>query len=164
MTNICSKALLIRPYCDKDFADVARLEVDRVHEPYRSAVFVRQMAELSQNTFLVAVLDNAVVGFTVGTVIQQDPTRAWVLRMMVQEGYRHQGIGTSLLRAVTDALCRQGVGIIYLTVAPGNTYALRLYTSQGFEIDSLNPDYFGVNEDRYIMKKEINDAVRRVGK
>jgi hypothetical protein len=66
----------IRPYLDKDFSAVSELEIAGIHEPYRSAVFVRQMAELSPATFLVAVTRSAVVGSTVASVVHDDSSSA----------------------------------------------------------------------------------------
>ena len=46
---------------------VAALEESGLHEPYRSAVFVRQMGEVCKETFLVAVPDDKEpVGYTIG--------------------------------------------------------------------------------------------------
>jgi ribosomal protein S18 acetylase RimI-like enzyme len=110
------------------------------------------MAALSPATFLVAVSGTTVVGFTVGSIVQDDPAQAWILRMMVRDGFRHQGIGTALLRAATGVLHEHSVKTIYLTVAPKNEPAVRLYRREGFEQESLQPAYFGGGEDRFIMK------------
>ncbi|MFA6362841.1 GNAT family N-acetyltransferase [Methanoregula sp.] len=152
MMGTTAHELLIRQYRDEDFTEVTALESAGVHEYYRSAVFVRQMAALSPATFLVAVSGTTVVGFTVGTIVQDDPAQAWILRMMVRDGFRHQGIGTALLRAATGVLHEHSVKTIYLTVAPKNEPAVRLYRREGFEQESLQPAYFGGGEDRFIMK------------
>ena len=46
-------AYVIRLYDDADFAGVVRLEESGLHEPYRSAVFVRQTGEVCKETFFV---------------------------------------------------------------------------------------------------------------
>lgn len=149
-----SAAITVRPYCDRDFEEVSLLEADGVHEPYRSAVFVRQMGALSPQTLLVAVSGNSVVGFTVGTLVQDDSHSAWILRMMVKDGWRHRGVGTLLLSAVIDALKARDAASILLTVSPKNAPAVRLYTKFGFvRIDEIR-DYFGPGEDRFVMKRE----------
>ena len=59
--------ITIRPYRDEDFLAVAALEESGLHEPYRSAVFIRQMGEVCTGTFFVAVTDTGEpVGYTVG--------------------------------------------------------------------------------------------------
>ena len=97
--------LTIRPYSDQDFASVTALEESGIHESYRSAVFVRQMGEVCKETFFVAVLNNGEpVGYSVGARVQHDSYQAWILRLGVREDQRRRGVGTALLKAVTDAL------------------------------------------------------------
>lgn len=153
--------LLIRPYRDADFTEVTGLESSGGHERYRSAVFVRQMGALSPATFLVAELDTVIVGFTVGTLVQDDPGQGWILRMIVKDGFRHRGIGTALLRAVCGVLHSRSVRTICLTVSPKNEPAVRLYIQGGFVQESLAPAYFGEGEDRFVMKHECPDGRSR---
>ncbi|MFA5332313.1 MAG: GNAT family N-acetyltransferase [Methanoregula sp.] len=148
------ETVLVRPYSDRDFAEVSLLESDSVHEPYRSAVFVRQMGALFPHTFLVAVVGETVVGFTVGSIVQDGSASAWVLRVMVKDGYRHRRVGTRLLSTVIESLVARSITTIYLTVSPQNLPAIRLYTTAGFvRVDEIR-EYFGPGEDRYVMKRE----------
>ena len=146
--------ITIRPYSDQDFAAVTALEESGIHEPYRSAVFVRQMGEVCKETFLVAVLTNdEPVGYTVGAHIQYDPSQAWILRLGVREDQRRKGAGGALLKAITAALKAGHACTIRLSVSPYNQPAIRLYESQGFIQERVLPAYFGPGEDRIIMKK-----------
>jgi ribosomal-protein-alanine N-acetyltransferase len=153
MSATSAHEFLIRPYRDEDFTEVTGLEAADVHERYRSAVFVRQQAALSPATFLVALSGTTVAGFTAGTIVQDNPGQAWILRMMVRDGFRHRGIGTALLRAICGVLHKRSVRTIYLTVAPKNETAIRLYRQVGFVQESLQPSYFGESEDRFVMKR-----------
>ena len=152
-----SSELQIRPYRNEDFTGVATLEASGGHENYRSAVFVRQMGALSPATFLVALSGTTVVGFTVGTIVQDDPTQAWILRMIVKDGFRHRGIGSALLRAVCGELHGRGVTTLFLTVAPKNEPAVRLYRHEGFVQETLAHAYFGEGEDRFVMKQTFSN-------
>jgi ribosomal protein S18 acetylase RimI-like enzyme len=144
----------IRTYKDDDFPVVSALEESGLHEPYRSAVFIRQMAEVCSETFLVAILEDGAIGYTIGTVVQHNPVEAWILRIGVREDQRRIGAGTVLLAAVMDALYTHHVHTIRLSVSPGNKPALRLYDKQGFVQEKFVRAYFGPGEDRIIMKKE----------
>jgi ribosomal-protein-alanine N-acetyltransferase len=144
----------IRTYKDDDFPAVTALEESGLHEPYRSAVFIRQMAEVCSETFLVAVLEDGAIGYTIGTVVQHNPVEAWILRIGVREDQRRIGAGTVLLAAVMDALYTHHVQTIRLSVLPGNKPALHLYDKQGFVQEKFVRAYFGPGEDRIIMKKE----------
>jgi ribosomal protein S18 acetylase RimI-like enzyme len=147
-------SIAIRTYSNKDFAAVAALEESGLHEPYRSAVFVRQMSEVCKETFLVAVPDDGEpVGYTIGAGVQHDFYEAWILRMGVREDQRRKGIGSALLEAVTDALQARHTCTIRLTVSPENQPAIRLYERQGFVREKIFTAYFGPGEDRIIMKK-----------
>jgi ribosomal-protein-alanine N-acetyltransferase len=149
-------SIAIRTYHNEDFAAVAALEESGLHEPYRSAVFVRQMGEVCKETLLVAVPDGGEpVGYTVGAAVQHDLCKAWILRMVVREDQRRKGIGSALLKAVTNALQARHVCTIYLTVSPENQPAIRLYERQGFVREKIVTAYFGQGEDRIIMKKTL---------
>ena len=153
MTAEPPKGLLVRPYEDRDFAEVVTLEIAGIHEPYRSAVFVRQQAALSPHTFFIALEEERIVGFCVASIVHATPSRAWIFRMMVRDGFRHCGIGTGLLREACTALQNLGVSDIYLTVSPKNEPAIRLYIQEGFTKELLAPAYFGKGEDRFVMKR-----------
>jgi ribosomal-protein-alanine N-acetyltransferase len=112
------------------------------------------MAEVYSETFHVAVLDDGVIGYTIGIFVQHNPVEAWILRLGVREDQRRTGAGTALLAAVIDALYTHQVQTIRLSVSPGNQPALRLYEKQGFIQEKFVRAYFGPGEDRTIMKKE----------
>jgi ribosomal protein S18 acetylase RimI-like enzyme len=144
----------IRTYKEDDFPAVTALEESGHHEPYRSAVFIRQMAGVCSETFLVAVLDDGAIGYTIGTFVQHNPIEAWILRIGVREDQRRTGAGTALLAAIMDVLYTHHVQTIRLSVSPDNQPALRLYEKQGFVQEKFVRAYFGPGEDRIIMKKE----------
>jgi len=151
-------SVTIRLYRDDDFVAVASLEEAGIHEPYRSAVFVRQMGEVCRETFFVALADEAEpVGYTVGTIVQHNVQEAWILRLGVREDQRRKGIGSALLAAVTSSLQERHVSIIRLSVSLENPVAIRLYKRQGFSQEKIVPAYFGRDEDRIIMKKIQTD-------
>jgi ribosomal-protein-alanine N-acetyltransferase len=149
-------SIIIRPYRDEDFVAVTALEESGHHEPYRSAVFVRQMGEICKETFLVAVPDEGEpVGYTVGASVQHDLSEAWILRMGVREDQQRKGIGSALLKSVTTALQARHVRTIRLSVSPENLHAIMLYKGQGFVEEKILPAYFGRGEDRIIMRKTL---------
>jgi [ribosomal protein S18]-alanine N-acetyltransferase len=148
----------VRLYRDEDFVAVASLEEAGIHEPYRSAVFVRQMGEVCKETFFVAVVDEKEpVGYTVGIIVQHNFQEAWILRLGVREDQRRKGIGSALLSAITNSLQARQASIIRLSVSPENLVAIRLYQRQGFSQEKIVPAYFGRGEDRIIMKKILTD-------
>ncbi|HJX56630.1 MAG TPA: N-acetyltransferase [Methanoregula sp.] len=153
-TSPLAMSITIRTYRDEDFKAVAALEESGLHEPYRSAVFVRQMGEVCKETFFVAVTDgDEPVGYTVGAAVQHNISEAWILRMGVRDDQRRKGIGSALLKSVTGALQARHARTIRLSVSPENLPAIRLYEGQGFVQEKIIPAYFGEGEDRILMKK-----------
>ena len=148
-------AAFIRPYDDADFGYVCRMNT-RVHnEPYAGAVFIRQAGVLYPESFFVLEGTQGVMGFTIAAQVQGRPSEGWILRLHVAEECRRSGYGRLLLRASVRSLAVSGVRLVFLSVAPGNTAAIELYTSEGF-IPVLKKDsYFGRGEDRLIMEKSV---------
>jgi ribosomal-protein-alanine N-acetyltransferase len=155
MEGIAVPGITIRTYTEGDFPAVTEMERAGVHPAYRSAVFVRQMGELCPGTFFVAAAGERPIGYTIGATVQDDPARAWILLMVVQEAFRSRGVGTALIRTVTDALQKRNACQLFLTVSPENPAAIRLYTHQGFVPVTRHPAYFGACEDRIVMRKVL---------
>jgi ribosomal-protein-alanine N-acetyltransferase len=145
----------IRPYDDGDFPPVHQLEMAGGHGSYPSAVFIRQTGIVCHNTFLIATLDKEQVGYTIGARVQGDPSEAWVLRIGVREDQRRNGVGSILLGELLEIFRMLGVRTVRLTVSPWNVPALGLYLKAGFEQEDYHEAYFGKDEDRIVMRKEI---------
>jgi len=145
----------IRQYEEIDFPAVHWLEMTGGHEPYRSAVFIRQMAVVCPSTFLVATLDTEPVGYTIGALVQGDSRQGWILRIGVREDQQHHGIGSILLSGLLELFHTLDVRTVRLTVSPRNMPALRLYERAAFTRDCYLEAYFGKNEDRIVMTKEL---------
>jgi [ribosomal protein S18]-alanine N-acetyltransferase len=145
----------IRVYNDEDFQEILKLDTDGGHEPYRSAVFVRQMGVVCPDTFLVAVLEEQQVGYTIGTLVQGNPREAWILRMGVRADQRRNGVGSILLAELMETFRLLGVRTVRLTVSPWNVPALMLYQKSGFAQEIYHEAYFGKDEDRIVLVKEI---------
>jgi len=143
----------IRSYQDEDFPAVCRLEESGIDESRRSAVFIRQMGAISPEMCLVALLENEVVGYTIGVPVTNDPEEAWILRLGVREDQRRNGVGTILLTELMNLFRKNGVLTARLTVSPWNVPAIGLYLKAGFEQEAYHEAYFGKDEDRIVMKK-----------
>lgn len=155
--------VVIRPYGDADFAAVHQLEQAGGHESYRSAVFVRQMAIICKQTFLVATLEGETIGYSVGAVVQGDPEEAWILRIGVREDQRRNGVGSILVAELTELFSTLGVRTVRLTVSPWNQPAHGLYLKSRFVQESYLEGYFGKDEDRIVMRKELESRPEKTG-
>ncbi|NTV00794.1 MAG: GNAT family N-acetyltransferase [Methanoregulaceae archaeon] len=145
----------IRSYRDDDFLEILKLETDGGHEPYRSAVFVRQMGIICPDTFLIATLEKEQVGYAIGALVHGNPREAWILRMGVRADQRRNGVGSILLAELMETFRLFGVRTVRLTVSPWNVPALMMYQKASFTQETYHEAYFGKDEDRIVLVKEI---------
>lgn len=111
---------------------------------------LHQWPELFQVARLQAPTSNAIVGYCLGAPGQR-PQEAWLMSLLVGQTQRGMGIGKQLLQNWLVQLERLNYHTIFLSVAPTNAAAIKLYQSCGFVIESTQRDYLGKNEDRHLM-------------
>ncbi len=92
--------------------------------------------------FLVAELEQRVVGFIIGEVRDWEfgsPPCGWVFAIDVDPQARQAGIGASLLAALTAELQRSGVRKLRTLLSHDNTLILSFFRSQGMMAAPLIP-------------------------
>jgi len=77
-------------------------------------------------------------------------------KIFVQHSYRNEGIGTTLMQTLLQALDELQVEI-FLTTNPRNTFAIAMYEKFGFVDKKLVAEFYGKDKDRYIMTRKINN-------
>jgi ribosomal protein S18 acetylase RimI-like enzyme len=137
---------------------VCSLEEEGSGSRYGSRVFIRQASVLFSPFFFLADLRDAVTGYVIGGLTAADAGEGWVIRLKVVEDHRSRGIGRLLLEAAITSLATAGAKKILLSVAPGNTNAIRLYRKYGFTETGSHAGYFGTGEDRIIMEFQTTPA------
>ena len=110
-------------------------------------VYVRDFGKKADDRCLVAKVDGKVVG-AIWTRIMNDYGHVAdgvpSLAVSVYKDYRHQGIGTELLREMLLLLRRDGYPQVSLSVQKAN-YAFRMYRKAGFEVlKETNEDFLMV--------------------
>lgn len=142
----------IREYRDDDFAAICTLNEMGRTPSYEGAVFVRQAGVLYRPTFLCAVSEGEVCGYTIGAPVTGGST-AWVIRLGVLPSFRGRGVGRALMEALEERFHAAGMQALCLSVHPENRPARSLYDSLGYCVTETISAYFGDGEDRVIMKK-----------
>lgn len=142
----------------EDLQDITSIE----HEAYGACsydyVVLRQFIEVSPSLFLVAEAAS-ILGYVVGMVSADASAGcSWILSLVVSPLSRQQGIGSGLAQALISRFSDLNVTSIYLTVAPTNAGAQKLYTNLGFSYEKRVNDYFGPEEDRLIFQKHLNST------
>jgi ribosomal protein S18 acetylase RimI-like enzyme len=148
--------IVIRKFQDPDFNAIVGLEAGEKRNRYGACVFVRQSSALYARTFLVADHDGTAVGYAIGAVVQDDTTSAWVIRLSVGRLYQGQGTGTALTSRLIAELATLKVRNIFLSVAPANKPAQKIYGQIGFVKVAHKSGYFCEGEDRDIMRYVVN--------
>lgn len=94
-----------------------------------------------KSIFLVAVIDEKVVGFIYGYVSDQQDSVvekvAYASLLCVDKSNRKKGIGTKLMDEFTNLVKEKGAGYIKLNAFADNIPAVELYHKKGFELYSV---------------------------
>lgn len=97
-----------------------------------------------------AVVDGEIVAYLLGSVLFEDSE---VLRVAVPTMHRRKGFGALALDAFLSQVKAQGATRVFLEVRAGNTAAMGLYVSRGFESTRIREKYYDGIEDAVEMLK-----------
>jgi ribosomal protein S18 acetylase RimI-like enzyme len=125
----------IRPYRESDEAAVAALwdEVFPNPSPWNHPqTMIRHKLAVQRELFLVATLDDEIVGTAMGGY---DGHRGWVYTVAVHPRNRRQGIGTALMGRVEAELARMGCPKVNLQVRASNQGVVRFYEKLGYQVE-----------------------------
>ncbi len=157
-------AITIRAQEPEDAAAINRILMQpgvlptTLQTPYTSLAVRREQVAAQQPGLhrLVAVIDGEVVG-SASIQVYQRPRRSHAgdIGLAVDERFQGRGIGTRLLAELLG-LADDWLGVrrVELTVAAGNTHAIRLYERYGFRIEGRLREYAltdGVYADVLVM-------------
>jgi ribosomal protein S18 acetylase RimI-like enzyme len=87
------------------------------------------------DTSFVAEIDDRIVGFALGTVIQKRRsawTYGYLMWLGVDPDFSRQGIATRLVRRLKEAFIEEGARMIMVDTAADNTKALAFFEEMGF--------------------------------
>ncbi|MET8243380.1 GNAT family N-acetyltransferase [Streptomyces sp. NPDC005202] len=110
---------------------------------------------------LVAEFDDRLVGYIrlgFATELASNRHVRQIRGLAVAEEARGKGVGRALLRAAVEEVRRQGARRISLRVLGHNTAARKLYESEGFVVEGVQPEEFyldGVYVDDVLMGRPL---------
>ena len=122
----------IRPYRETDQDDVIKLwervfpDAPPHNNPARD---IRTKREVQPELFLVAVLDDRLVGTAMAGF---DGHRGWIYYLGVDPDFQRQGIGTSLMKRVEARLLGMGCPKLNLQIRANNAEVQAFYESLGY--------------------------------
>lgn len=125
----------IRPYEDADEqAVIALWSEDGIDSaPHNDpATVIRNKLAVERDLFLVAVVDDAVVGTVMGGY---DGHRGWVYAVQVARSSRRKGIGSVLIRRLETLLAERGCLKVNLQVRATNAGVVAFYEQLGYSVE-----------------------------
>jgi ribosomal-protein-alanine acetyltransferase len=114
---------------------------------------------MNKNLFVVATLDEEVIGYTIGEIKTMGKTRAprktgHIMNVAVEAKHQGQGIGTILLDEIEKRFEEHGAKIAYLEVRESNKNAQQVYTKRGYQYVKTAENYYG-DENGFILTKKL---------
>ena len=144
--------LEIRQVQPEDIFSVVTLAYDTLPERYNPAIF-NQFYESFPEGFLVAELHHALIGFFVGTRIDQKKAR--ILMLSVKKQHRRHHIGSALLVRFLNDMKRYEITQVELEVRTTNHIAIEFYKKHGFTIQETLPRFYQNGDDAYVMSRDL---------
>ncbi len=144
----------LRGLRDGDLKEIHRIERSSYPTPW-SMNFFRLMANMNPELFIVATVDEKLVGYTVGELNARGNSRmGHVMNVAVDPRHRNRGIGTLLLDELEARFLRLSAKTAYLEVRESNLDAQRLYSRRGYAYLRKVEGYYG-DEDGLVMTKAL---------
>ena len=144
----------LREFSERDLDEVHRIERSSYPTPW-SMNFLRLMANMNPELFIVATVDKDVVGYTVGELNARPDIRVGhVMNVAVDARHRNRGVGTILMDELESRFHRLGATAAYLEVRESNLDAQRLYSRRGYVFLRKAEGYYG-DEDGFVMTKAL---------
>ena len=137
----------IRPMESQDIEAVGQLEKQCFSDPWSEKLLMDGLNS-KWDTFWVAVLDDAVIGYSNLRVLSGEGE---LERIAVAPDQRRLGIGRKLMEAMEDFATQNQVKAVTLEVRSQNTAALNLYKSYGFEEAGIRIRYYHDPEDDAVI-------------
>jgi len=146
----------IRELREGDLEEIRRIERASYPTPW-SMNFFRLMANMNPELFIVATVEEELVGYTVGEVDARGNGKkvGHVMNVAVDPRHRHRGVGTMLLDELEVRFLRLGATAAYLEVRESNVDAQRIYSRRGYVYLRKVEGYYR-DEDGLVMTKPLD--------
>jgi ribosomal-protein-alanine N-acetyltransferase len=139
----------IRAVRKDDIENVAVLEQASFKDPYPS-YFLSELARDNPETFIVATLNNDIVGYA---VVDRWEDHDHLISIAVHPDNRRKGLGERLLTELEKRLSKDRP--LKLEVRQSNFSAIQLYLKNGFRRAGFTEAYYADGEDAIIMEKRL---------
>ena len=143
--------VLLREATDEDVPAIAEIESLSFDQPWTREMILSEMREPLSH-FFVAVLGGAVIGYY-GFIHILDELH--ILNVAVSPDFRGRGVGTLLMKDLTERAYSLSARAVTLEVRQSNVAAIRLYERVGFVLSGVRPRYYTDKENALIYWLEL---------
>lgn len=157
----------IRNTKEDDFLDIAEIAGNCSPMITERNSIYHIFTKFFQNTSLVAVAGNTMVGFILGFISQENPQEAYLHLLCVIPEWRKRGIAKTLVKEFMSIVAKKDCLKVYLITKPQNKTAIKFYENLGFRADGdgekiqINgieavKDYNGPQDHKVIFYRSIS--------
>ena len=125
-------------------------------DPWSIGQFKEEVANngITRHYLVACDSNHQIIGWA-GAMCAAEGSDTDVLTIAVDPDFRLRGIARHMLTSLIDWAYTKNSPTIFLEVEKNNQPAQALYISEGYEIISLRPDYYGVGLDALVMSKVL---------
>ncbi len=145
------KEIIIKAMRFDDLDSVVEIEKRVFSNPWPRYFFEKDL-ESGNTIAFVALCDDAVIGYAVGSCIDVE---LHITNIAVAENRQQQGLGSRMLRKMEEVAVERSCSFAYLEVRTTNTAAINMYKSKGYDILYVRKRYYLDGNDAYVMHKEL---------
>lgn len=146
---VTQRIIRVRDVEPEDLPHIYGIAEQSFKDPYPLQL-LEHIYETDPEGFLAAEMGGKVVGYLIGMVRWGNVGH--ILAIAVDESYRREGVGSSLLINAIERLGRNGANKIKLEVRVSNEAAQKFYVKIGFEQRKIVPAYYSDGEDAISME------------
>ena len=126
------------------------------YSPWSTSQFKEEFAGIPTTRYMsVAESGNKIVGYC-GVFLPAPGVEADILTVAVLPDFRRQGIAREFMRQIEQWSKERGASAMMLEVEQSNSAAIELYKSLGYMKISVRMDYYGPDQDAFVMRKDFN--------
>ena len=141
--------VIIRQADVNDVDDIYEIEKLCFPDPWSRDALIYEMTENPRAFYIVAELDEKVVGYAGLWWIGDE---GHITNVAVMPGLRHRHIGLGIIQVMIEFTSKEGMMHHTLEVRKSNRAAINLYEKFGFKTEGVRKEYYVNNkEDALIM-------------
>jgi ribosomal-protein-alanine N-acetyltransferase len=138
-----------------DLEEVLAIEQVCFPTPWTKRMFEEDTVKGNTSVFIVAKLRDTIIGYGGFWLVLNE---AHLGNLAVHPQFRHQGIGSGILKKLIELARLKKATLMTLEVRETNEIARALYEKMGFRMVAIRKGYYqDTNEDAYIFLKELDE-------